>query len=119
MKLSTLSIFLILIFTSILPNAIAQEDEGDILFLGVELELLLSLISGILATILFIVAFAAYKRDGRKRLLFVSIAFILFAIKGFLISSALFIPEIEFFSPLSIILEFAIILSFFFGVVKK
>ena len=116
MKLSTLSILLILVFT---PLAIAQEDEGDIKFIGIELELLLSLISAILSVILFIITFTAYKRDERKRLLFVSVAFLLFAIRGFIISSALFIPEIEWFDPLAVILEFAIILSFFFGVVKK
>ena len=118
MKLSTLSIFLILVFASI-PTTIAQEDEGDIKFRGIELELLLSLVSAILSTVLFIITFTAYKRDERKRLLFVSVAFLLFAIRGFIISSALFIPEIEWFDPLAVILEFAIILSFFFGIVKK
>ena len=112
------SIFLIILslFTTIVA---AAEDEGDVMLLGLELEKLLYLISGLLATVLFILAFIAYKRDGRKRLLFVSLAFLLFAIKGFLMSSELFITGIEWIDPLAVILELAIILSFFFGVVKK
>ncbi len=116
MKLPTI---IFILFLSLIPIVIAQEDEGDITIYGIELELILSLISGILAIILFIITFAAYKRDGRKRLLFVSIAFLLFAVRGFLVSSALVIPEIEWFDPLAVLLEFAIIVSFFLGVVKK
>lgn len=113
--------FTILILISLLTPIVnaAKDNDGDIEILGLELEKLLSLINGLLAIILFIVAITAYRRDGRKRLLYVSIAFLLFAIKGFLVSSELFIPEIELIDPIVTILESAIILSFFFGVLKK
>ena len=113
-------VLLVLILISLIPIAIAEdEDIKDIKLLGLELEKLISLVNGLLSTILFVVALIAYKRDGRKRILFVSIAFLLFAIKNFLVASELFIPEIELIDPLATILEFAIILTFFFGVLKK
>lgn len=108
------------IFFLFVPFVIAQESEGgDIELLGLELEKLLYLINGLIALILFVVAFMAYKRDGRKRLLFVSIAFLLLAVKGFLLSSELFIFDIGIIDPIAVILEFLAILSFFFGVLKK
>ena len=93
-----------LVFTSVVN---AAEEDMEIEVFGFELEKLLSLLSGILALILFAIAFIAYNRDGRKRLLFVSVAFLLFAVKSFLVSAELFIPEIPLIDPIAIILEFA------------
>ncbi len=114
-------IFLLILFVFFfIPVINAQSiEDGDIMFQGLELEKILSFIIAILCTILFIITFLAYKRDGRKRLFFVSMAFLLFAIKSLLISSELFIAEIEFFNPLAIILEFGAVLSFFYGTIKK
>ncbi len=112
-----LSIFILSIFS---PLIIAQEDsKKDVNALGFELEKLLSLINGIVALILFIITINAYKIDGRKRLLYVSIAFLIFSIKGFLVSSELLIPEIEWIDPISIILDLIVLLCFFFGIIKK
>ena len=97
----------------------AETDAGDIKLFGLELEKLLSLFNGLLSTFLFIIALVAYKRDGRTKLLYVSVAFLLFAVKSFLVSSELFIPEIEYLGPIAIILEVFVLLSFFFGVLKK
>jgi hypothetical protein len=115
---SVLTLFLLSILT---PLAIAQieNDEGDILIYGLELDKLLAMVNAWLALFLFIILLTAYKRDGRKRLLYVSVAFLLFSIKSFLIASELILPEVEFLDPLAIILEFAAILTFFFGVLKK
>ena len=119
-KLSATILFLVLILLSLFtPIISAAEEDGDIELFGFELEILLSLVNSLLATILFIVAFTAFRRDGRKRLLYVSIAFFLFALKGILVSSELFIPEIDLIDPIVMILESAIILSFFFGVLRK
>ncbi len=118
MKISIRDLILIMIIISI-PISYATEDEGDIAVFGLELEKLLHLINGILATTLCIISYLAYRREKRKRVLYVSIAFLLFAIKGFLASSELFIQEITFIDPLAVILESAIIGTFFFGMLKK
>jgi hypothetical protein len=115
-----ISIFIILALIIAPALVSAQEDisEGDIEFLGIELELLISLITGIIALVLFFITFLAYQRDGRKRFLYVSLAFLIFAIKSFLIFLEVFI-EIEWIDPLAIFLELIVILLFFFGVVRK
>ena len=118
MKLKNFALFTLAII-SFLPIAIAQETGGELMLLGLELEKLLSFVIGLLAIILFFITIIAYKRDGRKRLLFVSMAFLLFAVKGFLASSELFIPEFSFIDPIAVLLEFIIILCFFFGILKK
>ena len=98
--------------------ALAQED-GDLEFFGLEAEKLLNLGSGLLATALFGLTLIVYKRNKNKRLLYVSAAFLLFAIKGFLQSHELFIEELPWVDPIASFLNFAILLSFFFGVLKK
>ena len=109
-----------IVFSQIMPMVNAQENQdGDIEILGLELEKLIAIINTLLSLFLFFVSFIAYKRDKRKRLFYVSLAFLLFAIKSFLVSSEIFLPEIGWFDPISTILEFAVLLSFFYGVLKK
>ncbi len=112
-------IFIIIIFT-FLPSIIAADiKEEDKMFLGLELDKLLSFINGIIALLLFIITFISYKRDGRSRLLYISVAFLIFSIKSFLVSSELFNFNIIWIDPLSIILELLVLLFFFYGVIKK
>lgn len=111
-------IFLIIIF-SFASTTVAAQEEKEIDFFGVELEKLITFINAFIALFLFIVSFIAYRRDERRRLFYVSLAFLLFAIKSFLISSELFFPEVDWFDPIATILEFAILLSFFYGVLRK
>lgn len=101
------------------PFVLAAEDGGDILFLNLELEKLLALVNGWISLFLFVVAFVAYRRDKRKRFLFISLAFLLFAIKSFLVASELFISDIAWVDPVATILELAVLLSFFYGVLRK
>ncbi len=110
-------IFFILILLNI-SFANAQSDE-DLMVGGLELEKILIMINAWLAIFLFIFTFIAYKRDGRKRLFYVSLAFLLFAIKSFMVSSELFFPETDWIDPIAVVLEFAAMLSFFYGVLKK
>lgn len=86
---------------------------------GVEIEKLVGFVNGILATILFAVTLIAFKRDRRTRLAFVSLAFALFAIRSFLVGYELFFPEIHGIDPITTILDFFVMLSFFYGVLKK
>src|SRR5574341_1356397 len=86
-------------------NAGGDEVKADS---GIELDKIITLGSSLLATTLFLLSFIAYKRDGRKRLLYVTIAFFLFAIKGFLSASDLFFPERDWVDPVVSFFDFAI-----------
>ena len=107
-----------LLLISLAPAVFAQDIENSPELFGIELELLLGLINSIVSLILFIITFLAFKRDGRDRLLYVSIAFLIFSIKSFLVSLELFV-EIGLIDPIAVILEFVALMSFFIGVFKK
>ena len=103
----------------LISSANEIEETGDYILAGLELEKVLSFVNGVIALTLFALAFISYKRDGRKRLLYVSIAFALFSLKGFLLSSEIFFPDVEWIDPSLIILEFLVLVLFFFGVLRK
>jgi hypothetical protein len=105
------------VFVSAQENEEGDDDDPEIY--GLELEKVLMMITAWISIFLFVLTFMAYKRDGRKRLLYVALGFLLFAIKNFLISSELYLPEISWFDPTAVALEFVAILSFFFGVIKR
>ena len=109
--------FLIIVIQLVSAQDISE--DNDYPFFGFELEKILSLINGIIALILSVIAFIAYRSDGRNRFLYVSIAFFIFSIKGFLLFSETIFPDIDWIDPSLIILEFFGLLAFFFGVIKK
>ena len=118
-KLFAFSI-LFLIILSILVSAQELDGEKEIKFLGIEVEEIIVIGSSILAIFLFIFTFMAYRRSGSKRLLSVAIAFFLFVMKGILVSIDVFFPGQGTWTDLvANILDFAILFSFFFGVVKR
>ena len=113
-----LSSILFLITSSFIFQVKAQE-EAEITLNGLELEKILMLLSACISLFLFTLTIIAYKRDGRKRFLYVGIGFLLFSIKNFLVSSELFIQEILFIDPISVVLEFFALMSFFYGIIKR
>ncbi|MBS3137387.1 hypothetical protein J4232_03065 [Candidatus Woesearchaeota archaeon] len=124
----TLFIFILLLMTISFSSFVLAEQtaagditeiDDDIQFAGFELEELLNLGAGLLALALFVITVVAYNRTENKRLVYVSIAFLLFSVKGFLTSHELFFNELQLIDPLASALNFAIILCFFLGVVKN
>ena len=107
-----------LLMIQLSSSALAEEMDDPALF-GLEIEKLLNLGSGMLAAALFIVTLIACKRTGQKRLQYVSAAFALFAIKGFLTAHELFVEEWSWVDPTASALNFAILLAFFIGMLKK
>jgi hydrogenase/urease accessory protein HupE len=90
------------------------------IFLGMDLDSLISVLSSILAAALFLISLLAYLRDRRRRLLFVTGAFFLFAIRGFLIViSDYSIPGAVWIDSLANLLDFGVLLLFFLGLIKK
>ncbi len=118
--MKTASVLFILLLLTI-PFALSQDDSGfeDPELFGLEVEKLLAFFGGILAAALATFTYIAYKRTKRSKLAWVGLAFVLFALKLFLISTELVIDEIPWVDIASAILDFAILLSFFFGVIKK
>ena len=115
-----IAIYLILaLFFANIPSFALAEEADDLMVAGFELEKLLNLGSGLLAIGLFTATSLAYRRTKNKRLIYVSAAFLLFAAKGFLTSHELFFKEWLWVDPTASFLNFAILLSFFFGVMKK
>jgi hypothetical protein len=99
--------------------ALAEELE-DFKIFGLEAEKLFNFGSGLLAIVLFALTGIAYKRTKRKKLAYVSLAFMFFAVKGILMSTELFLGDwAAWIDPVASFLDFAILLSFFFGVTKK
>ena len=110
-------IFLIILNILLLSSfAFAHE---DVVIKGLEVEKLLDLASGLFAVILFVLTLFSYQRAKHKRLIYVSIAFLLFAIKEFLLSSELLFGDLGWVDPITSVLNFAIMLSFFIGLIKK
>ncbi len=101
-----------------LPGVIAQE-EGDMMLAGFELEKILNLGSGLLAIGLFIITLIAYRRNRNQRLVYVGAAFLLFAIKTLLLSMEIFFGDWSWIDPFTSVLDFAILVSFFLGLLKK
>lgn len=119
-KKSFFFVIIALMLVQISMLVLAQEEGDDLEVFGIEAEELLNLGSGLLATVLFILTLIAYKRTNRKRLLYVSAAFLLFALKGFLMSTELFFGDwSSVIDPIASLLDFAILLSFFFGIIRK
>jgi hypothetical protein len=116
-----LLLFLLIIFVSSYPGVYASSSDNDwMASSGIAVDDIITVLSSILATILLILTFFAYKRSGRNKLLFVCIAFLLFAIKGLLMASDIFFPNKgAWVDPTAAFLDFAILLSFFFGILKK
>ena len=86
------------------------------------LELFLSVALTGFSLILFVISAITYRRVQRTKLLFVSLAFALFFVKGLMLTLGLFIDSIgDVFqsSVLVIMLDFGIMLFLYFSVVKK
>ena len=97
----------------------AGEENDDLSVFGLEVEKLLNLGTGLLALGVLVPTVLAYRRTENKRLLFVSIAFLLFAVRALVTAHELILDEIPWIDPVASALNFAIILFFFLGVLKK
>ena len=77
--------------------------------------------SGVFAAILFALSLIAYKNIKSKRLVFVSAAFGLIAIRTILLRLDLFVPEIEssLLELLLAVMGFVALALFFFAIVKR
>ena len=115
-------LFALFVVGLFLLSTLAFAQEEDIKVGKFQLDKLLVFGSSILATALFIISITAYSRDKRKRMLFVSIAFLLFSLKGYLLASELVIPamaEAGWVDPITSFIDFGILLSFFAGLMKR
>jgi hypothetical protein len=102
-----------------LSSFVSALESGDVAFMGVEADKVLNLFSGILAAALCIITYVAYRRTNRNRLIFVSLAFLLFAVKGLMEATEIF-AEAGYWLDLTVsALDFGILLSFFYGVLRK
>lgn len=74
----------------------------------------------VLSLVLTIISFLSYRKKGMRKLLYISIAFLLFFIQGLVLSAALFISSVKDNLLLYIcILNTAILLILYLSVIKK
>ena len=74
----------------------------------------------ILSIALFAIAFLAYRKNKTKKLLFVCIAFFLFAVKFVLMALDLYVSPGKFFSvPIGNVFDLAIMLLLFAAIFRK
>ena len=111
--------FVIFLMVVLFPLAAFATEGNDIMIKTIELDKLLNLGSALLATTLCVLTIIAYNRKKSQRLLYVGIAFLIFAIKGFLMSMEIFFGDLGWIDPIANVLDFVMLLSFFLGVLKK
>ncbi len=111
--------FLVLMGSFTLSDIIRLIEDETIIGFGLTIDTLIMIATSILAVILFVISAIAYKKDKRKRLLFVTGAFFLFAVKGFLIVADEFSPQTGWPEPIAHLLDFGILILFFSGLAKK
>ncbi|MDP1694458.1 MAG: hypothetical protein Q8L34_02865 [Candidatus Woesearchaeota archaeon] len=111
--------FLFLFFFLCSSFVVAEDTTTNLTIYNLEVEKLLNLGSGLLALLLAFLTWSAYTRTGNNRLSYVSLAFVLFALKGFLLAHELFFGEWPLIDTVTSILDFFILLAFFIGIIKK
>ena len=116
-KITLLIIMIVLVIHS--SSFVFAQEVDEFMVFNLEAEKLLNLGSGVLALALFIVSLVAYRRTRLKKLIYVSIAFGIFAVKSLLISMELFFGDLSWTDPVASILDFGILLAFFAGMLKK
>jgi predicted transcriptional regulator len=83
-------------------------------------ELIVSIAISALALFLLAISIDAYRRNRRRRLLYIISAFLLFAVEGLIhVFSEILLPGAEWIEPLANLLDLGILLLFFLGVVKE
>jgi len=111
---------LLLVITAPVLAAGDGDDNGH---WGFDIIDIIALCPSLLAILLGIVSFIAYKRDQRKKFLIVSLAFAIFALKGILIIfGEMIIPAILLqpaFFIISSLLDFLVLLCIFFSITMK
>lgn len=95
-----------------------SERGGSILLFDVDIQVYIAIASSALSIFLFVISVLSYKKERRRPLLSVMIAFFLFAMKGCLIAAdEVIVPEIQLVEPTALLLDFGILVFFFLGLV--
>ncbi len=121
MKISLNTVVVLAAILLICGSAFAQAETNDKSTInGFDITTIIVFLSSILAIALGVLSFIGYRRDGRIKILFVTFAFFIFAIKGILIIGSDLLslqqPSLDIIANL---LDFAILICFFVGMVLK
>ncbi len=112
------ALFLLLLAGSAM--AIGEMNDSTNSLSGLDMTDAIVIATSVLAIILGAISAVAYARDGRTKLLFVTLAFFIFALKGvFIIGSDLLSLQQPFLDIIANLLDFVVLLCFFFGMMKK
>ena len=85
-----------------------------------EPDLIIQLVSSILALSLFIISFLAYLRERRRKLLLLSAAFFFYSTMKFLDAAGIFFPKAsDYFEIWGSLLDFVVLALFFISMITK
>ena len=87
---------------------------------GLDISDVIVILTSILAFVLGIISLVGYRRDGRIKILFVAAAFFIFTLKGvMIIGSDLLSLQKPTLDLLAQLLDFAVLIFFFAGMIKR
>ena len=99
--------------------ALAETNDAKTIY-GLDINDIIVVSTSILAFILGAISLIAYRRDGRVKFLFVTLAFFIFASKGVLIiGNDLLSLQQPVLDIIAHSLDFVVLLCFFVGMIKK
>ncbi|WP_048154152.1 hypothetical protein [Methanosarcina sp. Kolksee] len=85
-----------------------------------EPEQIIQLISSLLALILFVISHLAYRREHRKKLFILSLAFFFYSVMNFLDAADIFFPQAgEYPEIWGSLLNFVVLALFFLSMITK
>ncbi|HSU72320.1 MAG TPA: hypothetical protein VLJ21_00545 [Candidatus Binatia bacterium] len=105
----------------LLSISVYAEETSDVpIYAGLDISDIIAICSSVLAAILGVISIIAYQRDRRGKLLFLTVAFFLFAAKGVLIIvSDVLLWEQFALDVIAGLLDFAVLLCFFASIMKR
>jgi hypothetical protein len=122
MKRSPINLAMVIVAVLLIATpAFALAERNDAVTThGLDINDLIVVSTSILSFVLGAISFVAYRRDGRAKFLFVTLAFFIFASKGILIiGNDLLSLQQPYLDIVAHSLDFVVLLCFFIGMVKK
>jgi hypothetical protein len=113
-------VILVCVLSLVATSTVCAADAVTVKGVRWDISDIIVLSTTVLATALGIISFIGYRRDGRTKVLLVTGAFLLFALRGvFILSGDPFTLREPLFDIVANLLDFGVLACFFFGMTMK
>jgi hypothetical protein len=113
-------IMLVCILSMVATSTVCAAEAGTVKPIHWDISDIIILSTTVLAAVLGIISFIGYRRDGRTKVLLVTGAFLLFAMRGvFILSGDPFTLRQPLFDIVANLLDFGVLACFFLGMTMK